>query len=40
MKKRRNAILREDSILLKRWTLDGPQGQDDIGFTRSGCRDL
>ena len=32
MKKRRNAILREDSILLKRWTLDLANALIDEGY--------
>ena len=32
MKKRRNAILREDSILLKRWTLELANALIDEGY--------
>ena len=35
MKKRRNAILREDSILLKRWTLDLANALIDEGCRRN-----
>ena len=35
MKKRRNAILREDSILLKRWTLELANALIDEGFRRN-----
>ena len=35
MKKRRNAILREDSILLKRWTVDLANALIDEGCRRS-----